>query len=176
LEPGGFAQWLHRCCRHKWVVYTKRPFAGPESVLAYLARYTHRVAITNGRLEALDREAQTVTFSYKDYARESQKRSMTLSLEEFLRRFCLHILPLRFVKIRHYGILSNRDRSLHVAQARDLLGSIPSSPELSGEARRPVKHLERQPLLCPHCGRPTLVLIRIIRPPRSRPPLIADTS
>lgn len=176
LEPGGFAQWLNRCCRHKWVVYTKRPFAGPESVLAYLARYTHRVAISNSRLEALDREAQTVTFSYKDYAHESQKRSMTLSLEEFLRRFCLHILPSRFVKIRHYGMLSNRDRSLHIAQARDLLGSIPSLPELSGEARRPVKHLERQPLLCPRCGRPTLILISIIRPPRNRPPPIADTS
>ncbi len=173
-EPANFARWLRLCCRPKWVVYAKRPFAGPETVLAYLSRYTHRVSITNRRLESLDRHAQTVTFSYKDYAHEGQRRSMTLSLDEFLRRFCLHLLPPRFVKIRHYGLLANRDRSLHLAQARERLGALPAG--LEPEARRPIKHLEPRPLLCPHCGQPTLVLVRIIRPPRNHPPPLADTS
>src|SRR5947207_12204879 len=120
-DPVGFASWLRRLCRHKWVVYTKRPFAGPQAVLAYLCRYTHRVAITNSRIEALDLHHRTVTFRYKDYAHESRIRSMTLPQEEFLRRFCLHILPPRFVKIRHFGMLSNRDRPARLAQARALL-------------------------------------------------------
>jgi Putative transposase/Transposase zinc-binding domain len=175
-EPTRFSRWLHQCCRHKWVVYAKRPFAGSEAVLAYLCRYTHRVGLSNRRLEALDREAQTVTFSYKDYAHESQRRSLTLSLDEFLRRFCLHILPSRFVKIRHYGLLANRDRPLRIARARDLLRQAAPGSPLPWEVQRPVKHLEPQPLLCPHCGQPTLVLVRIIRPPRSHPPPLADTS
>jgi hypothetical protein len=120
-DPLVFARWLRRLCRHQWVVFTKRPFAGPQAVLAYLCRYTHRVAITNSRLEALDIQNDTVTFRYKDYAHESRIRSMTLPLQEFLRRFCLHILPPRFVKIRHFGILSNRDRPARIAQARALL-------------------------------------------------------
>ena len=100
--PALFVRWLRCCRRHKWVVYAKRPFAGPKAVLAYLCRYTHRVGITNHRIEGLDLVHQTVTFRYKDYAHESRQRSMTLSLDEFLRRFCLHILPPRFVKIRYY--------------------------------------------------------------------------
>ena len=92
-----------------WVVYTKRPFAGPQALLGYLCRYTHRVAISNSRLETLDLQNGQVSFRYKDYAHGGQDRSMTLSLEEFLRRFCLHILPPRLVKIRHYGLLSNRE-------------------------------------------------------------------
>jgi len=100
LDRDVFARWLWRVCRPQWVVYTKRPFAGPTAVLAYLCRYTHRVAITNNRFEALDLENGTVTFRYKDYAHDNQLRSMPLDLEEFLRRFCLHILPLRFAKIR----------------------------------------------------------------------------
>src|SRR5262249_19002882 len=82
-DPIGFSRWLSGVCRQSWVVYTKRPFAGPQAVLAYLCRYTHRVAITNSRIEALDLGARTVTFRYKDYAHQSQIRSMTLSLEEF---------------------------------------------------------------------------------------------
>jgi Putative transposase len=106
-NPVVFASWLRHLCRRQWIVYTKRPFGGPQSVLAYLCRYTHRVAITNSRIEALDIHDGTVTFRYKDYAHESRIRSMTLQQQEFLRRFCLHILPARFVKIRHFGILSN---------------------------------------------------------------------
>ena len=173
-DPAVFARWRRRLGRHKWVVFTKRPFAGPQAVLAYLCRYTHRVAITNSRLEALDLQNGTVTFGYKDYAHDSQTRSMTLSLAEFLRRFCLHILPLRFVKIRHYGLLSNRDRSARIAQARALLAEGPTLPE---EERKPVvtvKHVEPPPLVCPHCGHAALVLIRVIDRPKT--PTIWDSS
>jgi len=173
-DPVVFARWLRRLCRHKWVVYTKRPFAGPQAVLAYLCRYSHRVAITNSRLEALDAQNGTVTFRYKDYARQSQIRSMTLPLPEFLRRFCLHILPLRFVKIRHYGLLSNRDRTARITQARALLAQVPSPPEEANEPVLIVKHVEAPPLVCPHCGQRALVLIRIIHRPKAPP--ICDSS
>jgi len=164
--PGFCARWLRRLCRHQWVVYTKRPFAGPQAVLAYLCRYTHRVAITNRRLEALDRPTGTITFRYKDYARGSQIRSMTLEQQEFLRRFCLHILPPRFVKIRHFGILANRDRSTNLTQARARLAQLPETPEESQNTVLAIKHLETPPMVCPHCGRPTLLLIRVIDRPK----------
>ncbi len=164
-DPVVFSRWLRRLCRHKWVVYTKRPFAGPQAVLAYLCRYTHRVAISNSRLEALDLQNGTVTFGYKDYAHGSQIRSMTLSIEEFLRRFCLHILPSRFVKIRHFGLLSNRNRSARIAQARALLAQSPSQPELAEGTVLTVKPVEPPRLICPYCGHPALVLIGVINRP-----------
>jgi len=173
-DPVVFARWRRRLCRHKWVVYTKRPFAGPQAVLAYLCRYTHRVAITNSRLEALDLQAGTITFRYKDYARGSQIRSMALPRQEFLRRFCLHILPPRFVKIRHYGLLSNRNRPARIAQARALLVEVPHPSEQAQETVLTVKHVEPPPLVCPHCGYSTLVLIRVINRPKA--PSVGDTS
>jgi hypothetical protein len=172
-DPVIFARWLRRLCRHKWVVYTKRPFAGPQAVLAYLCRYTHRVAITNSRLESLDPQADTITFRYKDYANKSQIRSMVLQQTEFLRRFCLHILPLHFVKIRHFGILSNRDRSAKITQARALLSQLPPQPE-AVQNMVLTKHIEPPALLCPHCGCPTLTLIRVINRPKRLP--ILDSS
>ena len=168
-DPVVFARWLRHFCRHKWVVYTKRPFAGPQAVLAYLCRYTHRVAITNSRLEAWDRQADTITFRYKDYAGGSRIRSMTLSCQEFLRRFCLHILPLRFVKIRHFGILANRDRSANLTQARALLAQFPEKAGESLETLLPQPHLEPPPLVCPHCGHPTLILLGVIDRPTVLP-------
>ncbi len=173
-DPIVFERWLRRLCRHKWVVYTKRPFAGPQVVLAYLCRYTHRVAITNSRIQALDLQNGTVTFSYKDYAHDSKIRSMTLSQEEFLRRFCLHILPPRFVKIRHYGILSNRNRPARIAQARELLAQIPHPPEQAQEMPLTIQPVELLPLVCPHCGHSSLVLIRVIKRPKK--PAIWDSS
>jgi hypothetical protein len=173
-DPAVFAHWRRRLCRHKWVVFTKPPFAGPQAVLAYLCRYTHRVAITNSRLQALNLQNGTVTFGYKDYAHDSQIRSMTLLLPEFLRRFCLHILPPGFVKIRHYGLLSNRDRSSRIAQARALLAEGPTPPELQMKPVVTVKHVEPPPLVCPHCGHAALVLIRVIDRPKT--PTIWDTS
>lgn len=173
-EPGGFARWLRRLGRSKWVVYSKRPFAGPQTVLAYLCRYTHRVAISNSRLEALDRQRGTVRFRYKDYAHHGAIGSMTLSLVEFVRRFCLHILPPRFVKIRHYGLLANRDRSARIAQARALLPNVSQQPKLEEKPMRTVKHLEPPPLRCAYCGRAALVLIRVIERPKT--PILWDTS
>ncbi len=166
-ESVAFARWLRRLCRHKWGVYTKRPFAGPQAVLAYLCRYTHRVAITNSRLQALDLQNGTVTFRYKDYTHGSELRSMTLSLKEFLRRFCLHILPEHFVKIRHYGLLSNRDRLARIAQARALLAQDPAQSGEAKEAVMTIKHVEAPPLVCPHCGQRALVLIGIIDRPKA---------
>ncbi len=173
-EPVAFARWLRRLCRHKWVVYTKRPFAGPQAVLAYLCRYTHRVAITNSRLEGLDLQQGTVSFRYKDYAHESQLRSMTLSLEEFLRRFCLHILPPRFVKIRHYGLLANRDRPARIAQARALLAQVPPQSQEPQEAVLTIKHVDPPPLVCPRCGQRALVLIALIERPKAPTPLYSS--
>lgn len=174
-SPESFARWLRRVCRHKWVVYTKRPFAGPRAVLAYLCRYTHRVAISNSRLEALDLEGRTITFRYKNYAHGSRIRSMTLRLEEFLRRFCLHILPPHFVKIRHFGILSNRQRSTRIARARSLLAQAPPELELTPQdGLTPLKHLDPMPLACPYCGKRALVLIGVV--PRPKKPKPWDTS
>jgi len=170
-DPTVFARWLQKICRLKWVVYAKAPFAGPEAVLAYLCRYTHRVAISNQRLESLDLEKGTVAFAYKDYAQESQIRSMTLPLEEFLRRFCLHILPPRFVKIRYYGLLANRHRATRVAQARALLADSPWAVDQQALKER-IKKAQAPELVCPHCGRPTLVLVKVIDRPTAKPPTL----
>lgn len=173
-QPTHFHRWMRRLCRPKWVVYTKRPFSGPQAVLGYVCRYTHRVAISNRRLQALDPPSATVTFTYKDYAHDSQVRSMSLSLDEFIRRFCLHILPPRFVKIRHYGLLANRDRPARIAQARELLAQAAPALPLDLELGRPIRHVEPPPLVCPRCGQRTLVLVRII--PRPHAPLPLDSS
>jgi hypothetical protein len=108
-EPPAFAAWLRTLFRHDWVVYAKRPFGGPEHALRYLGAYTHRVAISNGRLVAL--EAGDVTFRWRDSARGNKKRLMTLPVDEFLRRFLLHVLPRGFVRIRNFGFLANRRRA-----------------------------------------------------------------
>jgi hypothetical protein len=113
--------------RKSWVVYCKPPFGSPEQVLAYLARYTHRVAISNSRLVRMDSE--TVTFTWKDYADQERLREMTLSGEEFLRRFLLHVLPDRFVRIRYYGLLANRHRQQALALCREALPGPPARPK-----------------------------------------------
>ncbi len=106
-----------------WVVYAKRPFAGPEQVLEYLGRYTHRVALSNDRL--VDHVDGRVRFHWKDYADHHRPKVMTLDAEEFLRRFLLHVVPKGFMRIRHFGLLANRARRAHVARGRDLLGQPP---------------------------------------------------
>jgi len=167
MDPKVFARWQRKVGRHKWVVYTKRPFAGPSAVLAYLCRYTHRVAIANSRLETVDVSSGTVTFRYKDYAHDSQLCSMTLSLEEFVRRFCLHILPPRFVKIRHYGLLANRDRPARIAQARAFLAAECPQDHSAPEIKWVLPRREPPPHVCPHCGHSTLILIRVVPRPKT---------
>jgi hypothetical protein len=128
-----------------WVVYAKPPFGGPEQVLKYLARYTHRVAISNRRLEQL--EAGRVTFRYKDYAEGSQQKRLTLSAEEFLRRFVQHVLPKGFMKIRHYGLLASRKRKARLRLARQLLATA-----LAEQAAEAADAGSPEPWQCPHCG------------------------
>ena len=122
-DADAFADWLMPLRQCEWVVYAKRPFAGPEAVLAYLSRYTHRVAISNSRLVALDDRG--VTFRWKDYRVQGRTRykTMTLQTEEFMRRFLLHVLPSGFHRIRHYGLLANARRKTNIATARELLHS-----------------------------------------------------
>src|SRR5689334_4648451 len=123
-ERKAFAAYLAPLRRRKWHVYCKAPFSGPEAVLAYLSRYTHRVAISNHRLIALDKTG--VTFRYKDYRRDGadRQRTMTLSPDEFIRRFLLHVLPKGFHRIRHYGFLASAGRKDNVARARELLAAL----------------------------------------------------
>jgi hypothetical protein len=118
-DPKSFARYLAPLHDSEWVVYAKAPFGGPDRVLDYLGRYTHRVAISNNRLEEL-KDGQ-VRFAYKDYKHEQRHKVMTVSADEFLRRFLLHVLPGSFQRIRHYGLLSNRHRAENLARCRELL-------------------------------------------------------
>src|SRR5205814_6981032 len=117
-----FAAFLRKLFRQDWVVYAKPPFGGPEHVLHYLARYTHRVAISNHRLIQLA-DGQ-VTFRWKDYAHGGKRGTMTLAAVEFVRRFLTHVLPSGFVRVRHYGLLANRHRQEKLARCRELLGML----------------------------------------------------
>jgi hypothetical protein len=164
-DEAAFGRLLSEALREKWVVYAKRPFAGPRQVLAYLSRYTHRVAIGNGRLLCLDRDAATVTFTYKDYRERARRKTMTLDLSEFLRRFCLHILPRRFVKIRHCGLLGNQRRKQRIEHARRLLAARAPAPahnpaNQQPEAPSPAESFAPPPRHCPQCGSVRLVFIR----------------
>lgn len=141
----------------KWVVYAKRPFGGPEQVLRYLAHYTHRVAISNPRILSLDPEGRTVTFTWRDYRHGARVQPMTLSAQEFIRRFCWHILPPRLVRIRHYGILANHRRTRDIARARAILQRRrPHRSEAQTQAQTLPQPAPAPPMLCPHCGRDTL--------------------
>lgn len=171
-QPQVFQALLGQAVQKPWVVYAKQPFAGPKQVLAYLSRYTHRVALSPARLLALDGAKGTVTFSWKDYAHGSARKTMTLALAEFLRRFCLHLLPERFVKIRHFGFLSNRQRRRRLAQARALFPVLPLLV-LSAGSPDPAPKLPR---CCPHCGSTRLKLLEILAPPTTQPDLPLDSS
>ncbi len=168
-EGQAFQRLLRQAARRKWVVYAKRPFAGPRQVLSYLSRYTHRVALSPRRLLALDEAHQSVTFTWKDYADGARRKTMRLDLQEFVRRFCLHLLPERFVKIRHFGFLSNRQRKARVAQARRLLQPAPPP----GTAQVVPSQPER---VCPHCGSPCLLLVEIVAPWSAPAPRPLDSS
>ena len=154
--------------KKRWVVYAKPPFSGPQAVLAYLARYTHRVAISNHRLIALDKAG--VTFRYKDYRRDGADRQsiMTLSPDEFIRRFLLHVLPKGFHRIRHYGFLASAGRKDNVAHARKLLDAR-APPEVDDAASPPDL---RPP--CPCCGGRMVIIEIFQRAARARAPPPSD--
>ena len=149
VDAPAFAQWLAPLRTCEWVVYAKRPFAGPAAVLAYLSRYTHRVAISNSRLLAFDERG--VTFRWKDYRATGKTRykAMTLSADEFMRRFLLHVLPSGFHRIRHYGLLANAGRHAQLARARELLHVVPAKVEPAAAAPGAIM---APTFVCPHCG------------------------
>jgi len=152
-QPPDRRAWLAKLYATDWVVYAKRPFGGPAQVLKYLARYTHRVAISNSRL--LDLRDGQVTFRYKDYADDHRQKTMTLIADEFLRRFVQHVLPKSFVKIRHYGLLANAHREARLALCRRLLlvATVAAAlPEAEAVRVEPA-----QPRCCPRCGGTRLV-------------------
>jgi predicted RNA-binding Zn-ribbon protein involved in translation (DUF1610 family) len=165
-----FKAWLAPVRQCEWVVYAKRPFAGPQAVLAYLSRYTHRVAISNSRLIALDERG--VTFRWKDYRVKGRSRykAMTLGADEFMRRFLLHVLPGGFHRIRHYGLLANCSRSASLALARQLLQvPPPAAPPCEGEL-----DVARPTFVCPHCGHAMLIVQTFTRgEPIRAPPCLA---
>jgi hypothetical protein len=146
-DPQVRQRWLSKLYAQKWVVYAKRPFGGPEQVLNYLANYTHRVALSNRRIVAVDESAQTVTFQGRDYRQGGPVKPLTLSAREFLRRFTMHILPAGLVRIRHDGILANNRRRRDIPRARALLDRRPRPA-----AKQLPQPAPPQPMLCPHCG------------------------
>lgn len=160
---------LDRAATTEWVTYVKPPFAGPDAVLRYLARYTHRIAISDRRILAADDEA--VTFSYRDYAAGNLRKTMSLPVDEFLRRFLLHVLPRGFVRIRYYGFLANRTRTATLARARAQLASAPP-PAYPIPPAPPDLQLDRP--LCPRCHEGRLVTIEVLA--RGPIPKVFDTS
>jgi hypothetical protein len=182
LEPcrdrQAFLRYLAPTREVEWVVYAKRPFAGPEQVLDYVGRYTHRVAISNNRL--LDIADGKITFRYKDYRHDDYQKTMTLNAEEFIRRFLLHVLPDGFQRIRYYGFLGNRYREEKLARCRQLLG-MPVCAQPAAETT--ADYLDRHEELtgsslreCPVCHQGRMARIAVLPPgPRRRTP-ITDTS
>jgi putative transposase/transposase-like zinc-binding protein len=170
-QPAAFAAVLAPLRKTKWFVYSKRPFAGPQAVLAYLSRYTHRVAISNSRLIALDNGR--VTFKVKDYRTEGPDRykTMTLDAAEFIRRFLIHVLPKGFHRIRHYGLFANGSRAESLARARELLAVSAHRAETDAPAQDNAQEPNVLALPCPCCGGRMIIIETFERggQPRYRP-------
>jgi hypothetical protein len=174
-DPKRFASFMASMRAKKWVVYAKAPFCGPDAVLAYLARYTHRVAISNKRLIAI--KDQGITFAYKDYRRPTgdQQQTMTLTPDAFISRFLLHVLPKGFHRIRHYGFLSSGVRVREIMAIRHLLGVPERPPKEADNATTPDAPPKKPWLICPCCGG-DMVIIDIFQckaqpraPPHAQP-------
>jgi Putative transposase/Transposase zinc-binding domain len=153
-QPKTFAAWLRPLFRKDWVVYAKPPFGGPEYVLQYLGRYTHRVAISNHRLVSF--VDGKVTFRWRDSAHSNEQKLLTLSLDEFLRRFLLHVLPKGFVRIRNFGFLANRRRATLLPLCFQLLGAAPQTEQDTSNTKD-----SSDLWLCPKCGAPMMVIERL---------------
>jgi len=168
-ERDAFQHYLAPVRKAEWVVYAKRPFAGPEQVLDYVGRYTHRVAISNNRI--LDVEDGKVRFRWKDYRHNNQQKTMTLSADEFIRRFLIHVLPSGFQHIRYYGFLGNRYREEKLAHCRELLGMAQPEP-VHDEANKDYRHRHEEItgvslFECPVCRLGRMTIFRAIRPLRT---------
>ena len=168
--PRAFAALIRQCFAKNWVVYAKRPFGGPEQVLEYLGNYTHRIAISNHRLVGL--EDGKVSFRWRDSAHHNKQRVMALRVEEFLRRYFLHVLPQGFVRIRHFGLFTNRLRKVSLETCRRLLGEC-ASPTAADTQTEPATTF----WLCPDCGG-AMVLIERLTPAQTyvRPPPSSEVS
>ena len=170
-DPKAFKQHLAPLRKAEWVVYAKRPFGGPEAVLAYLSRYTHRVAIANSRLIAFNDSG--VTFKWKDYRASQQQRAkvMTLAVDEFIRRFLTHVLPSRFHRIRHYGLFANGGRAENIARARQLLDVPEAQPQAHDTGVGDDGEPQSSSYPCPCCGGRMIVIETFERgcAPRHRP-------
>jgi hypothetical protein len=170
-QPKALSAWLRPLFRHDWVVYAKRPFGGPERVLRYLGSYTHRIAISNHRLVSF--MDQKITFRWRDSAHQNKKRLMTLPVEEFLRRFLLHLLPKGFVRIRHFGFLATRQRSALLPICFRLAAATTSN---SGPGTAKAEVAPAALWTCPQCGGPMQVVERLtaaqiqLRTPSGRGP------
>jgi hypothetical protein len=160
-DAKAFTKWLAPLRRCEWVVYAKQPFAGPEAVLAYLSRYTHRVAISNSRLLAMDDRG--ITFRWKDYRvkdgtpGKSRHKTMTLRPDEFMRRFLLHVLPTGFHRIRHYGLLANGCHKARIALARTLLGQPKPTPNATEDTGADLT-ADKPRFVCRHCGAAMIIV------------------
>jgi hypothetical protein len=154
-------QLVNALFQKPWVVYAKRPFGSPQVVLEYLGRYTHKIAISNHRITAID--DNTVSFAYKDYRQSGQKQLMTLEAIEFIRRFSMHILPRGFIRIRHYGILSGTGKTKAIPLIRQQL-----PPVLTPVEKPPRQLVAYNPLVCPCCQTETMVLLQVL--PKRGPP------
>ena len=169
-EPAAFTRRLCELRRVEWVVYAKPPFGGPAQVLAYLGRYTHRVAIANARLVAVTES--DVAFRWKDYRHHGKAKTMTLGADEFIRRFLLHALPDGFHRIRHYGFLANGHRAAKLALCRKLLEAPLVAPSAATDEPVTPRRLER----CPCCGGTMITLGPLARPEPRRPSIWCDSS
>jgi len=165
-------QWFAALTATDWVLYAKRPFGGPQQVLQYLGRYTHRVAISNERLLGFDEQA--VRFRYKDYAHGGKRRVMALTPVEFLRRFALHVLPRGFQRIRHYGLAANRGKRARLALAREALEApAPEDPPPAPESPRAfwLRLTGHDIECCPECHQGRMRVVATLAPqPRAPPP------
>lgn len=157
-----------------WVVYAKRPFAGPEAVIAYLSRYTHRVAIANSRLIACDERG--VTFKWKDYRAKNPERykTMALTTDEFIRRFLIHVLPTGFHRIRHYGLFASHVRAANLARIRELLAE--DTTDETEELTTVDEDSSCATYVCPSCGAPMIIIDTFEPQPSSRAPPIRSPS
>jgi hypothetical protein len=154
--PANRARWFSLLYTKRWVLYAKRPFGGPQQVLSYLANYTHRVALSNRRIVAVDAQHQSVTFTYRDYRHGSLRKELTLSALDFIRRFSLHILPPGLVRIRHYGILGNNRRKRDIEAARAIFKCSGCAVELEP---RSVADPPCSGMCCPSCGKAGIRLV-----------------